>query len=749
MAGVLLAKSSCTPNAPKDAETLPGHLELVLRVARTLLAARGAAVLEMLGLDAERWAPVLKHALLPAAVLHDLGKANTQFQRLVRGHRLTQAYPHEVLSLLILHRQPALDAWLFAGRPAVARGLALRAVAGHHLRFTAETSLQARASGQLTVYLLLDHPDVHAALRRANSLLGLADPPALNALELNLAEDEAWPLARYLRNALAGDWGHGDVVRCAGAVLALLVAADICASAVVRGGRDPAAWAQEVLAECPNGEALARVVAQGLKGRPLRPFQEHVAAASSRLTLLTAGCGTGKTVAAYCWAARRAAGRRLFFCYPTTGTATEGFTKYAFPEFAALVHSRAAYDLTELRIVPDDDASAVEQAWTGLMPWGAALSVGTVDAVLGLLQHARTSLTAFPAFAGAAFVFDEVHLYDDRLFRTLLRFLAACRNAPALLMTASLQPDRRAALERVAQVLGEPLTIIPGPRDLETLPRYLLRQAEAGTAMAAVEQALRSSGRVLWIANTVERALALAQMAAKRGWPVEVYHSRFRYRDRLARHRAIVDAFRSDSRCGAVLAVTTQVCEVSLDISADVLVSELAPPPALIQRLGRLNRWALPGADAEPAPAFILEPPNAAPYTPYSSEELDHGRRWLAAVADRPVSQQDLRDAFERLAPTSPLCPATDVAWLDRMLDCRPQTLREPSTTIEVLREEDLPACTDRAHAIGYAIPMLLSSVSQKVGGWPRRFGIPVAPAGSIGYDVRWGGRWSRKNGGG
>jgi CRISPR-associated endonuclease/helicase Cas3 len=743
---VLLAKRSDTPDAPEDAETLPGHLELVLRVAQTLLFHRRAAILDMLGLEAEPWGLVLEQAVLCAAALHDLGKANDQFQHLVRGDRRRQAYRHEVLSLLLLQQRPALDAWLFDGVPPIARALALRAVCGHHLRFSPDTSLQPQPSGQVTLRLLLDHPDVHAALQRANVFLARNTPPELDAFELALADEPARALAPWLVEMLAPVWADNDARRCAGAVLALLVAADICASAVVRQGIDPAQWAESALAAMLQTGDLEQIIKRQLAGGSLRPFQATVASSPPRLTLVTAGCGTGKTLAAYCWAARQAVGRRLFFCYPTTGTATEGFTAYAFPDFsdsAALIHSRAAYDLMELR-ASDDQPSAIEQAWSGLVPWDAPLSIGTVDAVLGLLQHARTGLTAFPALAGAAFVFDEIHLYDDRLFRTLLRFLAACRNAPVLLMTASLQPNRRASLERLAQQLGQRLTVVSGPADYETLPRYILQQADQEMAMAAVACALESGQHVLWIVNTVERAMEMAQMASKRGWPVALYHSRFRYRDRLNRHRTVVEAFQRGAASGPILAVTTQVCEVSLDISADLLVTEIAPPPALIQRLGRLNRWLIPGSHGKPALALVLTAPSAAPYCP---NELEEGRQWLAQLSNRPVSQQDLRDAFEQLAPMNELLPATEVAWLDTMLDTTPRSLREPGTTIEVLREEDLSFITKRADAIAHAIPMLLGPVSQELPCWPRRFGIPVAPAGRIDYDMTLGARWSKAGG--
>ena len=95
--------------------------------------------------------------------------------------------------------------------------------------------------------------------------------------------------------------------------------------------------------------------------------------------------------------------------------------------------------------------------------------------------------------------------------------------------------------------------------------------------------------------------------ADKAKLPVVAYHSRFRYMDRVERHREVVDGFSSTEKRG-LLAVTTQVAEMSLDLDADLLVTELAPVPALIQRLGRLNRRVNEENPGTPRLAFIIPP---------------------------------------------------------------------------------------------------------------------------------------------
>ena len=78
----------------------------------------------------------------------------------------------------------------------------------------------------------------------------------------------------------------------------------------------------------------------------MKIFQLKVAETTHKTVLVEAGCGAGKTLAAYKWAAGTAKNKKLFFCYPTTATASEGFSNYLYdPGFEALlVHSKVEID---------------------------------------------------------------------------------------------------------------------------------------------------------------------------------------------------------------------------------------------------------------------------------------------------------------------------------------------------------------------------------------------------------------------
>jgi CRISPR-associated endonuclease/helicase Cas3 len=213
----------------------------------------------------------------------------------------------------------------------------------------------------------------------------------------------------------------------------------------------------------------------------------------------------------------------------------------------------------------------------------------------------------------------------------------------------------------------------------------------------------------------------------------------------VRRHKAVIDAFDPRQNAGAALAVCTQVAEMSLDLSATLLVTDLAPVPSLIQRLGRLNRRARDGDRTRPF--VVVEPqrddgtPAVLPYTP---EDFASARRWLGELGDGPLSQAALARAWEVLdAGRRPAF--VESAWLDGGPVTQVLELREASPGITVLLARDAEAVrTGRVAPARVALPMPPPPRGLNWRGWRVVKGLPVAPEEAVDYHPQRGAQWRR-----
>lgn len=751
---------------PAEVRLLP-HLRAVEAAALAIVETCGEMILANLKLDSELWLPRFGVALRLAALTHDVGKATSYVQGMLRGKDgfppTSQPIRHELLSVLILLRNAGGVAdWLRgqiieAGQTAVAEELfqtIVGAIAGHHLKMDEEwtKAFNPGRGGGTSIELYLGHADLRP-------LFG-ARRPENDSWSL-LKNQPGFPGSSHLAfNSGSSEWmgrlsGDTEWRRFAAAVKALTVAADVAGSALLPEGVAIKSWIAGALGRRATADRLREVAIQSLAGRPARHFQNVIAETSSKVTLVEAGCGSGKTAAAWLWAANNARGRKLFFCYPTTGTATEGFLGYVAESEVEgeLIHSRAAVDLERVAMSRDDkreDEHKDQQLRAAsLNTWAPEAVICTIDTVLALVRNNRRGLYGSPAILAGAFIFDELHAYDDTLFTAVVALIRALPGAPFLLMSASLPAQRKEALQRK---LG-PIGAITPPIELETIPRYRLQRAEAADAFDQAAQCVQAGGRVLWVCNVVARAQAVFDQAHAAGLPVVAYHSRFRYQDRVERHRQVVDAFAAPTGAG-LLAVTTQVAEMSLDLDADLLVTELAPVPALIQRLGRLNRRVNEEDHGEPRQALVISPENERPY---EKNELVIANEWLDRLGASPedltgfqnlsglnrptVSQRNLADHFLALSEAKPPRLEWKTEWLDSGWCASPGTVRDPGFSVNVILDQDADACRANAQEIiKRSLPMPYQS---RMEGWPTLRGAFVAPPDAIQYDANKGATWA------
>lgn len=611
---------------------------------------------------------------IAACGLHDLGKANDGFQRAVRGKHDAQVMRHEHLSALILVL-PQFRSWL-ASCPLIDVDVVISAVAGHHLKASPNNEACYPSIGEKLgdvadlLKVRIDAADFKAVLNQVAARLGMREcdvqVSALWSYKPGVGQDVGMLSEALIENfrrkraTLKASAGQHNLLL---AVKAAVIAADAAGSGLVREGHGIDAWIAEAFNESKlldgihigNHVIIPRVAEIEEKSKKIfiwNDFQDGAANLPSR-ALLLAACGSGKTLAAWRWIQARLAQQsrqRVIFLYPTRATATEGFRDYVShaPETdAALMHGTSSYELKDMFRNPDERSGRkyeTEDRLYALGYWERRIFSATVDQFLGFMQQVYRSVCLLPVLADSIVVFDEIHSFDKALFSSLKRFLERF-DVPVLCMTASLPRRRREDLVKLGfKVFPDATDQFNNLEQLASLPRYRVETLDSQhAALQKAKGAVSENKRCLWVVNTVDRCQQLARELS-----ALCYHSRFTLDDRTERHREVVSAFQPGT--SPVIAVSTQVCEMSLDLDAQVLISEVAPITAMIQRMGRCNRHAKDVAS--PVGQVYFYAPKKQ--EPYSVEDMRGTAEFVAAIQGATISQTRLEELLEQYGPSEP-----------------------------------------------------------------------------------------------
>ena len=399
-----------------------------------------------------------------------------------------------------------------------------------------------------------------------------------------------------------------------------------------------------------------------------RPAQAVMAAldlpAYGEMVVLESETGSGKTEAALMHFLRLLAVGAvdgLYFALPTRAAAKQiqrriyGSLKEilgdAAPPVGLAVPGMVRVDDTEGVPLPgldvhwpdDADGAGGDRGWASERPkryLAGAVMVGTIDQLLlGGLKVRHAHLRS-GAMLRQLLVIDEVHASDAYMLALLAAVLDQHRAAGGhtLLMSATLGAAARARLTGGRRVRVPPLaaaTAEPYPAvhrtagaappvaagggpdkavhvDLHEAVDDL--DAPVGLALAAA----RAGARVLIIRNRVDDAVAVHRALAAAdpgllfscaGVPAP-HHARFAAEDRVRLDEALEAAFGRDAADGVgCIAATTQTAEQSLDLDADLMITDLCPADVLLQRIGRLHRHDRTRPAGCAAPRLIVVAP--------------------------------------------------------------------------------------------------------------------------------------------
>jgi CRISPR-associated endonuclease/helicase Cas3 len=396
------------------------------------------------------------------------------------------------------------------------------------------------------------------------------------------------------------------------------------------------------------------------------------------LAVLESDTGSGKTEAALARFVRLyRAGQvdGLYFAVPTRTAATQlhdrvtAAVERLFPDdrrppvVQAVPGYIKADDVTATRL-PDSyavrwDESIQHRGWAAESSkryLAGPIAVGTVDqALLSTLQASHAHMRG-TALLRHFLVVDEVHASDaymtQLLDRVLDQHLAA--GGHALLMSATLGASARTHLttdddavpsQEEAEATDYPLvTHVDAHRTnpesvnaassdaSKTVEPQLCDEADAPEAVArqALDHA-RSGARVLVIRNLVDDCITTQRALEDRvddeaflfgvdGTPAP-HHSRFAPDDRQRLDDAIENVFGPDTPNRGIVAVATQTVEQSLDLDADLMITDLCPMDVLLQRIGRLQRHSRNRPEGYETAQCVVLTPEERDLAPHISDD--------------------------------------------------------------------------------------------------------------------------------
>lgn len=161
--------------------------------------------------------------------------------------------------------------------------------------------------------------------------------------------------------------------------------------------------------------------------------------------------------------------------------------------------------------------------------------------------------------------------------------------------------------------------------------------------------------KIIVFVNTVDRAIQVYQNLQRLCPGTVLAHSRFTKEHRHQIEDRIQQFFGKGSREAEGILVTTQVAEAGLNISAPLVISELAPMDSLIQRAGRCQRFKPNENDREMRGLVVVVKPKADGRSGWYVPYMDHvivqrsecSKRIYVAEASRHVLEEHF--ASERL----------------------------------------------------------------------------------------------------
>ena len=576
-------------------------------------------VADSLGFDKE----IAKHG----AILHDIGKTSPIFQeRLLPDYKRKESdkpYRHELASLFFLS---LFDETI---HPQL-----IEMVVAHHKSIENDS----RNKGILDLeenfedVITLHSPDWETWSKEALEILTSF---GIKTREITIEEAETnyYKAVDYAEETIQKQ-GYSEWK-------GLLMAADHFASAMINETQKQLLK----LFKTPNLDFFDRK-------HELYPLSLIDANSIKKHTLVVASTGAGKTDFLF-----RRCKKRIFYTLP-------------FQASINAMYKRVANDLKEKN--PDLDirvlhsASRVvlknktteEKTLQGLI--GSSIKILTPHQIASIIFGTRAFEATILDIKGNDVILDEIHTYTAISRAIVIKIVEVLNKLDCRLHigTATMPTD---LYNKIIDILGKEnvYEVSLSKTELDKFDRHILHKLLSWEdADRIVEKAISEDKKVLIVCNRVKSAQERYEYyKEKYEAPNLLIHSRFKRDDRNEKEKQLIGLDENGNSINefntsntACIVVSTQVVEVSLDISFDIMITETAPLDSLIQRFGRVNRKRTSETIGKYKPVYIIPPPddkNAA--LPYDVNIL---KASIGVLPDNEIlHERDLQEKIDAVFP--------------------------------------------------------------------------------------------------
>jgi len=568
-----------------DFTPLSTHLEFVAVVAERVAIAKG-------------FDPVLARE---GAILHDIGKAHPEFQRRLFAEYKSGDLPfrHEISSCLFISlfeeaKHPHLIEMVIAHHKSVRKDVRDKGL----LDLTEEREPEEIFEFHSTCW-------EDWSLKAADILgsLGVHVKP----ISKKEAEANFFLVLDYCKKAFRQK-GYSEY-------RGLLQAADHFASALI----DKTEIYTKHLFQEP-------ILTYFNRTHPLYPLSLKNAVSEKPHTVVVACTGAGKTDFLF----RRCQGR-VFYTLPFQASINAMFHR---------VSNDLAFDNPDLdiRILHSSSTLAIkggrieEKIIQGHV--GSSIKILTPHQIAAIIFGTSGYEALLIDIKGCDVILDEIHTYTNITRAIVLKIVHVLKNLGCRIHIGTATMPTY-LYNQILELLGKDDVFEVKLTDDELIQfdRHIIHKIESWeSALPMVNQAIDENKKVLLVCNRVQSAQEVFSQlkVSNPDIPAMLLHSRFKRGEREKKEKQLIGkdhlgnpTFQFNTSNKACIVVSTQVVEVSLDISFDVMITECAPLDAMIQRFGRINRVRTETTIGKFKPVYVIRPPETVNQAkPYDLEVL-------------------------------------------------------------------------------------------------------------------------------